>query len=103
MEIGSVKLTDAEKEVLDLLSTAVYKYMDLPEAHESHRRDFADAIHTCQRLLGQRVAYRADPDIWAGADVLLHVMAEPDEMHDPEVLYNGEQTGPSADPRSADA
>jgi len=40
------------------------KFKSLPEDHPSDQKDFANAIHQCQRILATRVARRIDPQRW---------------------------------------
>jgi hypothetical protein len=62
--MSDVCLTAKEKEILNLLVDAWDKYL-LLETKESNINDFFSSINNCQRLIGLRVARRADPDFWS--------------------------------------
>ncbi len=58
-------LTDEEKVVLHHLSSSYNEFVKLPVMHPNHQTEFMQHIHELQRLVGIRVARRADPDIWS--------------------------------------
>lgn len=60
---GGAKLTAKERIVLGHLIKAVIAFNKLPSVGNT-TRDFADAIHRAQDLIANRVARRADTDIW---------------------------------------
>jgi len=57
-------LQDEEQKVMDALVVAAEKFTRLPIQHPDDQTTFVSAIHTCQDLLGMRVARRAYPKGW---------------------------------------
>ncbi len=58
-------LTADEKGVLTHLAVTWNVYGKLPYMHPADAKDFADAIHTAQRIIALRVARRTNPDVWS--------------------------------------
>ena len=58
-------ITDKEKAVLDHLAAAWNAFIGLQANHVDERLEFRLAIHSAQSIIAQRVAARADPDVWA--------------------------------------
>lgn len=60
--------TPAEMHVLEAARNLAGAFRTLEheegEAHPSHGRDVADAVHVVQRIVAIRLAKRADPDAW---------------------------------------
>ena len=54
------RLTDEEREILDLLSQAFNKFKTLPIQHPMHQGEFATSIHQSQRLIMSRVVARQE-------------------------------------------
>lgn len=54
--------TKEEQEVMDLLVEAHNKYTELEQTHPSDLPDWVNALHTLQRLLGQRILRRDYPE-----------------------------------------
>lgn len=57
-------ITPAEKEIINLLSTAWNKFIKLDEQHPSDKYEFMDAIHKAQQLLMIRDARRNNSEIF---------------------------------------
>lgn len=53
-----------EKIILDYLTKAWNKFLELKQHHSGERRDFADGIHRCQYLIGMRYARKRYPKIF---------------------------------------
>lgn len=65
---GSQRTSDPfslrEKEIWELLGKAAQLFFNLEQTHPSHLKDFADAIHQCQDVLGRRILQRNYPEYW---------------------------------------
>jgi hypothetical protein len=57
-------LTNEEKEVLQFLKEAWNKFIALDKNSGDNIKEYQDAIHRCQQIIGLRVARRVDPDVW---------------------------------------
>ena len=57
-------LTSKEKELLEQLGECFNKFCKLEKQHPDDARDFADAIHDCQRIIIGRSAVREHPDFF---------------------------------------
>ena len=53
-----------EKIILDYLTKAWNKFLELKQHHPDEGRDFADGIHRCRRLIGMRYAKKRYPKIF---------------------------------------
>lgn len=64
----SGSLTPAELKVMDALVMAWERYLDLAlfeyDGAADANRQFRDAIHSAQQILGQRALRREHPDFW---------------------------------------
>jgi hypothetical protein len=59
------RLTAEERSIADTLGDAWLQYRALaPAPPDEDQKDFARAIHECQRLVAYRVAQRCDPGEW---------------------------------------
>lgn len=56
-ELTKSGLTTEEAEILSMTKDIWQKYSNLNKLHESHTKDFADAVHTIQRLIWMRPTY----------------------------------------------
>jgi hypothetical protein len=63
MDFGR-SLTEAEKEVVNLLAQAFNKFVELKEKHPADDQEFCSAIHDAQKTVAMRVARRCNPDVW---------------------------------------
>ena len=57
-----------EESILFHLADAYNEFISLKGNHPSYEKDFSDAIHTCQRILGQRVLRRMYPRYFGSYD-----------------------------------
>ncbi len=57
-------MVEKEYQVLKLLADSWNEYCKLEIQHPDDARDFADAIHTCQRIIMSREAIRQYPDFF---------------------------------------
>ena len=57
-------MSQAEIEILNLLADCWNTYCKLEVQHPDDARDFADAIHDCQRIIMSREAVRQYPDFF---------------------------------------
>ncbi len=60
----SVSLRFDEHSVLESLVSAHNEYMKLDSRLDDEDQEFKLAIHAAQRIIGTRVARRANPEIW---------------------------------------
>ena len=58
-------MSPEEYEVMTLLMQAHDKFAQLERTHPNEIKDWVDAIHTQQAILGMRVLRRDYPDYWA--------------------------------------
>lgn len=54
--------TEEEKQVMDLLTSAVNAFKKLESTHPSHDSDFCNGIHRCQDVIIHRIVQRDYPD-----------------------------------------
>lgn len=59
------KLTPNERYVLEELTTAFNRFVDLPDYHPVDAQEFANSINRAQAVIATRVARRANPEVWA--------------------------------------
>lgn len=57
-------LTEQERLVLEDLSSAWHRFVELKDHCSWDHQEFSSAIHAAQSIIGTRVARRVDPDIW---------------------------------------
>lgn len=57
-------LTEQEKLVLEDLSSAWHRFVELKYHCDWDHQEFSNAIHAAQSIIATRVARRVDPDIW---------------------------------------
>jgi hypothetical protein len=57
-------LTDKEIRILDMLADCFINFAQLEIQHPDDQKDFADAIHDCQRIIMGRAAVRQHPFIF---------------------------------------
>ena len=61
-------LTRTELVILQKLAEAWNEFMSLKETDQDVISEFRRSIHSCQCLIGTRVAMRVDPDIWVAKE-----------------------------------
>jgi len=59
-----VQITKEEKQVLDKISEAHRAFAELEQQHPNDIRDYINGIHILQGLIMQRIARRADPNMF---------------------------------------
>lgn len=57
-------LTLQEQKVMDLIASAHGSFLELERTHPDEERDFVDAIHKIQAILGLRILRRGYPQYW---------------------------------------
>lgn len=61
----SEPFNENEKKAWLALGEAMKHFLRLEQTHPSHTKDFVDAIHKAQDILGSRVLQRTYPKSWA--------------------------------------
>lgn len=62
--ISEIVMESQEIDLINDLADCWNKYCQLEVQHPNDSRDFADAIHTCQRIVMSREAVRQNPEIF---------------------------------------
>lgn len=57
-------LTFKELSIIDDCATVWNKFIELEELHPDDKKDVKDAIHTIERIVMKRSAYRDHPDVF---------------------------------------
>lgn len=57
--------TKEEQEVMDLIVEAHNKFIKLEQTHLSDQSDWANGIHSCQKVLQSRAFRRLYPDVFS--------------------------------------
>jgi len=58
-------LTFKELSIIDDCSTLWNKFLELEVMHQDDKKDVKDAIHTIERIVMKRSAYRDHPDVFS--------------------------------------
>ena len=59
------EMTPEEHSVWSHLGLAYEAFVKLNQTHPSHLKDFADGLHMCQSIVGQRILQRLVPEHFA--------------------------------------
>ena len=61
-------MTDAEKRCMERLMESYGEWLEMERLHPDEVRDFVDAVHKIQGLIGMRVLHRHHPEFWMPQD-----------------------------------
>lgn len=64
MQFGRRTDMEQEEKVLKMLAECWNEFLKLEVQHPAEQREFCDAIHRCQDLIGVRVARKYRPDLF---------------------------------------
>ncbi len=62
--VNELGLTELEQNCMDGLNQCMAAFWEMDRQHPDEARDFVNAVHVIQRLLGQRIVRRCYPKGW---------------------------------------